>query len=122
MVLSSNFDIGDPVVDFNVSILSSPGGVLDYRDSAVVVETVAGDTCTWPTIGSILDDNCSGDDECQPDLAIAFPFTTETPGIASINMSSLVPLVSPTYSYMLPLNSMDLALKSTVIRVMSILP
>jgi Thrombospondin C-terminal region len=97
LVLTSNFTAGELDVVFSVSIVNNPGQT-DYRESAVVVENRAGSTCVFPTIGSILDEDCSNNDECQPDLAIEFPFPTSNPGIPSFNFSSVATLVQPSFA------------------------
>jgi hypothetical protein len=98
LVLMSDFTPGDVTVDFSVSILDEDSVNTDFRDTAVLVENTDGGTCVFPTIGSILDDDCTDDDQCQPDLAIEFPFPTNDPGVPSFDFSSAVVLVEPAFA------------------------
>eukprot|EP00980_Cylindrotheca_fusiformis_P005354 scaffold1138_cov128-Cylindrotheca_fusiformis.AAC.36 len=56
----------------------------DFRSSKVVVTNEGGLFCSFPAVGSILDDDCGQNENCLPDDPIEFPMPSRT--------SPLVPL------------------------------
>ncbi|CAJ1947811.1 unnamed protein product [Cylindrotheca closterium] len=81
-------------IDLSIDYLSES---TDFRSSKVVVTNEDGLFCSFPSIGSILDDDCGQNEDCLPDDAIEFPLSSSIPGVPIFNFDNATILAQPAF-------------------------